>query len=398
MAAIHKLSESKIRFIKSGATLSDGGGLYITKRGSSPASWSFRKMIKGERIIRGLGSFPDVSVKDARAAAAQLREDIESGEFRKEEDTLVVEFVGMPTFSQYAKVYLSRHVATLAEPTQRLWRQTIEDYAKPLRDLKLDEITIQIIANRVLMPIWQQKPETAKRLQTRLWRILAVAQVEGYIKTNPAEWRGGLDILMPAQARKIKHHKSMNYDQMPAFYAWLDEKATLSARCWQILILTGLRQSEGRFAQWSEIDFEAGVWTVPAERMKISANGDHRIPIAPELERVLRAIGRRTGNSKFVFQSRHGGCQTGVISETSLRKVIATSPFAGQTVMHGLRTSLRIWLNDKAGISFEACEAALHHVQKSTTVRAYLRTDFFEERQRGMLKWSNFVRREVAAA
>ena len=114
---------------------------------------------------------------------------------------------------------------------------------------------------------------------------------------NPARWRGHLDKLLPAKAKvaKVKHHDALPFAEIPAFMARLREMDFISARALEFTILTAVRTSETIGATWAEIDFDAEVWTIPADRIK--AGREHRVPLSGRALEILKCLPRLKGNA-----------------------------------------------------------------------------------------------------
>ena len=155
------------------------------------------------------------------------------------------------------------------------WQNTLREYAGALHPLPVDAIGTEDVM-RVLRPIWAEKQETASRLRGRIERVLDAAKAQG-MRTgeNPARWRGHLDLLLPKRQKLSRgHHKAMAYKDVPNFMRRLGTATGVSIRALEFTILTAARSGETLGALWSEIDLDAGVWTVPATRMK--AGREHR--------------------------------------------------------------------------------------------------------------------------
>ncbi len=416
MSGIHKLSERQLRAAKPGTVMTDGGGLYLQTAKGGNSSWIFRKMIEGRMSVVGLGAYPATSIEAAREAAGKIRAHVSAGgapEDFKDRNAILKTTTGAPRFIEYAEIWMKKHLAKKSPKTVASWRNVIRTHGAPLHHLPIDKITLQMVGNKALAPIWLTHPETAKRLQTRLWRIFASARVEGLIVTNPADWAGALDLYMPKQDHTVEHLRAMPIEDVPDLYMTLEELPTIGSRCLQALILTGLRVGEARRLRWEWINTETMTLTIPAAIMKISDNGDHRIPITPELMRLfdkvrraqgimidvaeLGAAARRKPTSfrPIFFTKNSRGAAEPNVSETAVRVALEKAGFDDQTTIHGLRTPFRVWLQTKGGLQYEACEAALHHRIRDTTVRAYLRTDWLEERRPAMAAWADFVSARV---
>ena len=182
------------------------------------------------------------------------------------------------------------------------WTNTLATYAAPLRDKALDAIHTEDVLE-VLTPIWQTKAETASRVRGRIERVLDAAKAKGLRSgENPARWRGHLDSLCRKRQKLQRgHHAAMPFADVPAFVADLRQRDAVAALALEFTILTASRSGEVLGARWNEIDREAAVWTVPAERMK--SGREHRVPLTARALEILDTVDRiRSG--EFVFPGR----------------------------------------------------------------------------------------------
>jgi integrase len=148
------------------------------------------------------------------------------------------------------------------------------------------------------------------------------------------------------------------------------------------LVYTAARSQEVLKARWSEIDLDAAVWTVPAERMK--ARKPHRVPLAPEVVDLLRGLYTESEND-FVFIGTQAGKP---LAHTALALVLKR---LGQPVtVHGFRSAFRDWAGETTAFPHDVCEAALSHVRGDQTIQAYARGDLFAKRRALMMAWSKF--------
>ena len=141
-----------------------------------------------------------------------------------------------------------------------------------------------------LTPIWQAKPETASRVRGRIERVLNAAKAERLrAGENPAAWRGHLDATLPKPGKLTRgHHAALAYADMPAFMADLRARPALAALALELAILTATRTSEVLNAQWAEFDLDAGLWTIPAERMK--APKEHRVALSKRALAIVKGL------------------------------------------------------------------------------------------------------------
>jgi integrase len=149
-------------------------------------------------------------------------------------------------------------------------------------DLPVETIDIGLVM-RAIEPIWTEKPETAGRVRGRIESVLDWAAARGYRQgDNPARWRGHLENLLPkrSKVRRVEHHAALPYPETPDFVAALRQQEGFASAALEFVILTAARTGEVIGAKWSEIDFEARLWLIPAERMK--AGREHRVPLSRE--------------------------------------------------------------------------------------------------------------------
>ena len=274
--AIHKLSPRKLATAGPGK-YEDGGGLRLVVSTAGAKKWILRFTLNGKRREMGLGSFPDVGLAEARDKATEYRKQAKSGVDPIEKR--LIEPEKTPTFTTCAARYIRAHRRGWKNTKHaRQWVSTLKTYVRPVVGSKqVDAIVTEDIL-KILSPIWKTKTETAKRIQGRIENILDYAAAHKYREPlNPARWRGHLDKLLPKPSRvkKVTHHPAMPHTEVPAFVSELSSNKSVSALALRFLILTATRTNEVLQAQWNEIDMEAAVWTIPADRMKA------RSPVLP---------------------------------------------------------------------------------------------------------------------
>ena len=260
-----------------------------------------------------------------------------------------------------------------------------EQYAFPI----LGSLSVRIINTdlvmQVLRPIWESKRVTASRLRGRVEAVLNFAKAhELRDGENPARWRGHLDHLLPAaRARRPKHHAALPHVEVATFLSQLRTVEGPSARCLEIRVSTAVRSNEAIKAQWDEIDFGNGMWTVPASRTK--RNRELRVPLCAQAISLLRSLPRVEG-CEFVFI---GARWTGSIGEHSLLNVLRDMKRSDVTA-HGFRSSFRDWAAEATNYPREMCEISLGHAVGSATELAYRRSDLVEKRRQLMQDWAAY--------
>jgi integrase len=303
--AIHKLNPRKVMSAAPGK-YEDGGGLRLIVSDAGARKWVLRFTIKGKRREMGLGSYPDIELEEARSKASDCRklakEGIDPIEARRAEPEAI------PTFSTCAANYIRAHRKGWKNAKHaKQWVRTLKIYVRPIiGNSPVDAVSTEDILE-ILSPIWTTKTETAKRVQGRIENILDFAAAHKYRdRLNSARWRGHLDMLLPKPGRvkTVKRHPAMPYTDVPDFLGLLSQNDSVSSLALRLLILTATRTSEVLQAQWSEIDMENAIWTIPATRMK--ARREHRVPLSDAILVDLKTLPRIDGNPYLFPVARYG--------------------------------------------------------------------------------------------
>lgn len=376
-----QLSAMRIKALTEPGRYTDGDGLMLIVKESGAKSWMLRVRIEGERRDIGLGSLKVMTLAEARAKAIELRRDIARGIDPIAEKKKVVDTV--PTFRDAAHLLHGEHKASWKNGKhQAQWISTLETYAFPmLGDRPVDKIEGPVIRD-VLAPIWLSKPETARRVRQRIGAVLDWSYVKGYRKSE-APMRS-LSKGLPRQPRKDGHFAAMPYTEVPAFIARLRERVSVGRLALEALILTAARSGEIRGATWTEVNLEAGMWSIPAERMKMGRV--HHVPLAPQtVEAFRRAEPLRAPCTDLVYPGQR---LKQPVSDMTLLKVMRD--FELPYTVHGFRSAFRDWVAEETSYPGEIAEAALAHAIPNKVEAAYRRTDFLEKRRALMRDWADF--------
>jgi integrase len=341
----------------------------------------------------GLGAFPAVSLQEARDKASHARKLCQDGidpvEARKAERAAgALADARSMTFDQCVKAYITAHRTGWRNVKHAAqWTTTLATYASPVFGaLPVHAIDVGLVIKALERDdLWSTKPETANRVRGRIEAVLDWAKARGYRNgENPAHWRGHLDHLLPARAkvRRVKHHAALNYRELGTFMAALREQEALAARALEFAILTAGRTNEVIHARWDEIDEDAKVWTVPAERMK--AGREHRVPLADAALCILQRV-RQVRQNDHVFP----GERRAMLSDRACLRLLRRMGHSDITV-HGFRSTFRTWAAERTSQAREIAEAALAHVVGDATEQAYQRGDMFEKRRQLMDAWAAY--------
>lgn len=394
-----ELSALQVSRLKTPGLHSVGGvaGLQMQISESGSRSWVLRVRIGAKRRDIGLGGYPTVTLAQARERARGQRELVWQGvdpvEDRAARRRALLAAQGIPTFEECVRRFLKSKTREFRNAKHAAQWETTLDYAAskfgklPVRDIGLPQVL------EVLEPMWLTTTETASRLRGRIEAVLSWATVAGYRSgDNPARWQGNLDAVLPkpTKVRKVEHHAAMPHDQVPSFVEKLRERPGVSPRAVEFALLTAARSGEIRGARWDEVDLEAGVWTIPAGRMK--AGKEHRIPLsAPALD-LLRALPRDEKNT-LVFPGPRSGSPMSDMSLTAVMKRMGI-----EVTMHGFRSSFRDWAGETTNFPREVIEHALAHQLKDKAEAAYARGTLFDKRRKLMDAWARYCTTKPASS
>lgn len=378
-----KLSPLHVKNARQGR-YADGKGLYLLVSPTGSKSWMLRVQVDGRRRDYGLGSLDVVSLAEARDKAVEWRKLAKAGLDPSQEAKRQRE--QQTTFETAARQFYEERKGSWKNPKHKQqWINTLETYAFPtMGGMSVDQITAADI-QQVLIPIWQEKPETARRVRQRIGTVLDYCQAKGWRETD-APMRAVNTLLRGIKQPKARNFPAMPYKDVPAFMQKLDEgKETVGRLALQFLIYTAARSGEVRGATWQEIDLVNKVWKVPAERMKMERA--HIVPLSDAALAILeKTKPYSTGKpSELVFR----GLRRKPLSDMTLSKVLRSNGGEGLTV-HGFRSSFRDWAAEN-GYNNDWAVAALAHAVSNRVEAAYRRTEFLDQRVGLMSDWAAFL-------
>lgn len=396
-------------------------GLLLQVTPSGAKSWIYRTLVGGKRRSIGLGPYPGLGVAEARRKALETREQIDKGvdpvESRKAaRRALEAAQKAAMTFDQAAQQWLKMKSEVWTARQTKLVGEAIANHASPkIGDIPVAEIGL-INIREVLEPIWLEVPTTAKALQGRLEKILGWAAVHGYrdpAAQNPAQWAGYLDqILQPIGKVKQTTGKgggnmaSVSYDEITDFVRLLRRRDGVAARALEFTILTAARTAEvigdkrvgNPGMTWREVDLQAGLWTVPAARMKMKR--DHVVVLCDRAVEILKAMPKGKPDDR-IFPDRKGGIPSDGFMRSVIKRMVADEQAAGRdrfrdrqsgkvATAHGFRATFKTWSMDHTTFEREVVERALSHEESNKVVAAYDRATMIDKRKRLMQAWQQF--------
>lgn len=382
-------------------------GLFLQVRSPTNCSWLFRYQKAGQHRLMGLGSLADVGLEEARRKALRFRQQIADGldpfsereRERTEREAAAVERAAMSvTFQQAAQEYYDKHRGTWKnEKHAAQFLSTLEAYAYPT----IGKMIVGCIQRKDIIKalekddFWNTKNETADRVRSRIKRVLDYAATRDLRSgTNPAEWTGNLEHVLPAPAKVQEATKrkqpSLDWKDLPGFMTDLRDCDGTAARALEFLILCASRTGDVIGSLRSEIDWDNAVWTIPAARMKASKE-DHRVPLSDDAMAILNELPTEKGNPFLFIGMRKGGLSNMAMNQL-LKRMGSPTNTKGETItVHGFRSTFRDWVADDPDTRFsrDLAEAALAHVLGKVEA-AYQRSDRLAPRRKMMDVWADF--------
>ena len=440
MATIYRLTPKEIEAQKTRARLSDGGGLFLQVtdwKGTVSRSWEWRFTLHGKTRSMGLGPYAKprtkedadkppmigLTLKDARLKAGELRLLVEAGVDPVEErraKKVVPDAPKVVTFADALNEYMkSDYIQKVlkSDKHRKQWRASLDLHIVPKMGAKnVGTITLDEVKD-VLKPIWETKTDTARRVRQRMESVFAWAIDEGCRETdNPASVKV-LQIWIKNQNQAdAQNHPAIQQADMSEWFAELRSRDGMGARALELIALCASRSGEVRGATWGEINWQSKVFTIPAARMKIKKNGEHRVPLSDAAVELLKSLPNFEADHKdpkaLVFPAPRGGEMSDATISAVMKRmheakvkedgigwvdpqVLTQSdnpdeePKPTPAVPHGLRSTFKDWAA-KRGYDNIQSELALAHNVGNEVERRYRRDDLVEERRAMMNAYAAF--------
>lgn len=369
--------------------LYDGDGLELLVKSNGSKLWSFRyiRPLTKKRAKKSLGSYPAVSLADARSyrleARTLLAKQIDPQDHHKEQLRNTLE-AKANTFQLVAERWWEVKKSTVTEDYGNdIWRSLERDVFPAISDISVTDIKAHILVQAIQPVQARGALETVRRLCQRINEVMIYAQNTGLIDAVPS-----INIGKAFEKPKKKNMPSIPPDQLPKLMQTMRTASiSLSTRClfmWQLLTIS--RPAEAAEARWDEINFETKEWKIPAARMKM--NREHTVPLSDAALAILELMKPLSGNREYIFPSRIKPTQP--MNSQTVNAALKRAGFGGVLVSHGLRSIVSTALNEQ-GFPPDVIEAALAHVDKNEVRRAYNRSDYLEQRRPMMQWWANFI-------
>ncbi|MDD4457465.1 MAG: integrase arm-type DNA-binding domain-containing protein, partial [Syntrophotalea acetylenica] len=392
------LTDTKVKNAKPGEKqfkLFDGDGLFLlvvpTGKSRGGKRWRFKYRFNGKEKLLALGTYPEISLADARErrddARRLIAKGIDPGEAKKAAKTEQAERLAN-TFRKLAIDWYERQADILAEKTRKMIMSRLErDVFPVVGDTPLSDLTPRSILEGVLRPIEDRGSiELAHRVRGVISQVLRYGVACGLCeRDSTVDLRGE---LKPVQRKHLP--AITDPAKVGALLRAIDGfDGSLIVKCaLRLHPLVVTRPGELRHAEWSEIDFEKATWAIPAGKMKMK--NPHIVPLSDQAIEILRELHPLTGAGKYLFPSVRSTARP--ISDNTLNAALRRLGYGpDEMVSHGWRAVFRTLADEVLQKRIDIIEAQLAHQVADTLGRAYNRTSFLKERRELMEKWAFYL-------
>ena len=386
------LSDTKVKTIKPTEKpfkLADERGLFILVRPAGGKLWRFKYRIGGKEKLLSFGTYPEVSLADAREKRDQARKVIAAGG-----DPSVILKANKAgknesnanSFESVTRIWLKNYSANLSTATSeknlRLFQRDIFPWIgdKPISELKPKDILDA--ARRIEA---RGAVDTAKRAIQLCGQVFQQAVIDEKVMSDPTR-----DIRRAIKPLKDKHFASLTEPKevaelLRAIDAFNGSFVVMSAM--RLAPLVFVRPGELRLAKWCDIDLQAEEWRY----LVTKTNTDHLVPLAKQAIAILKELQPLTGDCEFVFQV--GNDPKKPMSAATINAVLQRMGYDTKTQItgHGFRAMARTILHERLNVDPHIIEHQLAHAVPDNLGGAYNRTKFIEQRVVMMQQWADYL-------
>jgi len=382
------LSDAQIRGLRPKEKqykVSDGGGLYLHITPSGGKLWRFKYRFGGKEKSLSLGVYPDLKLADARKKHRQAREQLANGvdpATAKRES----KFRAEKTFETVASEWWeAQRDKWSKDHAQTVWRRVEMNVLPWLKDRPVNDISTAELLETLRRIEARGAVETAHRVGQICSQVFMFAIASGLLENNPAN-----NISKALKAAPAKSMPALTEPkQIKVLLETIDdfEGSFIVRQALRIAPLVFVRPGELRKAEWENIDLDAALWTIPAEKMKMKR--DHLVPLSKQAVEILKELEPLTGSGRYVFPSVRTPSRP--MSENTLNVALRRLGYSKeQMVAHGFRTMASTRLHEMNWKS-EVVEFQLAHADKNKVRGVYNRAEYLEERKRMMQAWADYL-------
>ncbi len=386
------LSDMKVQKAKSKdkpVTLFDGGGLFLMVTPTGGKLWRFKYRFDGKEKKLAFGSYPEISLLDARKrrdeARSQIAHGIDPGAVRKAQKQAKIEET--ETFEiiarEWQEKFKSKWQEEYADKIMRRMELNVFPLIglRPIKNIKAPELlaVLRRVESRDAL-------ELAHRIRNLCDQIFRYAVATGRTERNPAaDLKGALIPVKEKHRAAITDPKRVG-ELLRAIDSY---QGTFVVQCaLKFAPLVFVRPGELRHAEWSEINLENAEWNIPASKMKMKEA--HLVPLSRQAIEILRKLHTLTGSGRYVFPSERSAQRP--MSENAILVALRIMGYPKEEMSgHGFRAMARTILDEVLQVRPDFIEHQLAHAVRDPNGRAYNRTAHLNERRKMMQKWADYL-------
>jgi integrase len=388
------LSDTVIKAAKPRAKdwkLADEKGLYLLVTSAGGKLWrlKFRHLGKEKKLT--LGAYPEVGLAKARKLRDKAREQLADGQdpaLERKKAKFTAKLGAGVTFAGVANEYIDSKMVGdgKADATVSKARWFLRQLEPAIGTMPLADVDPQMLLAALKRLETKGRHETAKKCRSFASRVFRYGVATGRCKSDPAHLLHGALITPKARHYAAILEPAKLGELLRAIEAFSGGPVTMAALC--IAPHVFVRPGELRHAEWIEFDLEAGIWNLPAAKMK--ARRPHAVPLSKQVQKMLAGLHALTGQGKYVFPSAHGASRP--MSENTLNASFRRMGFdSDEVTAHGLRATASTLLNESGHWNPDAIERALAHGESNATRGAYHRGLHWDERVKMAQWWSDYL-------
>ena len=368
--------------------LSDTNGMYLLVTPTGGTYWRLKYRYGGKEKTLALGTYPEISLKEARVKRDEARKLIASGvdpSLVKKEMKLKQYLHTESAFEKIAREW-HEHQALGWTPRHSSYvlRRLEADIFPLLGDRAINEITAPELLGALREIEKRGAIDIAHRAAQTCGQIFRYAIATGRAERNvAADLRGAL------KTRKKENYSRLEAKELPEFLAKLtiDNGDAQNKLAFKLLILTFVRSGELRGARWEEFDFEKAEWRIPAERMKM--RDPHIVPLSTQALEVLKQLDSvKIPNREHLFPNRNNPMKC--MSENTLLYTLYRMGYHKKATPHGFRATASTILNEHS-FRPDAIERQLAHAERNKVRASYNHAQYLPERREMMQWWGNYL-------
>ena len=379
----------KAKLLEKPYKLSDGAGLYIWVTPSGGRKWRASYRHNGKQKTATYGGYPEVSLALARERHRDARKLLAEGLDPMEERKAVKfaqEAANMNSFASVAALWLEHwQVGKSARHVDSVRRRMAADILPALGSRPIEAIEAPEVVTLTKAIEQRGARDIAKRALETTGQVLRYAIAHGFVKRNPAVEIKPSDILK--SVRKTNYAR-IDARDLPDLLKKIEvyQGTHVTRVAIKLLALTFVRTSELIEAKWSEFDFEASRWNIPAERMKMRT--PHVVPLAKQTLEALDMLRPLTGGSEWLFPGDRDRSKP--MSNNTILKGLERMGYKGKMTGHGFRGLASTILHEQ-GYQHDHIELQLAHAPRNAVSAAYNHALYLEPRAKMMSDWADYL-------